>query len=347
MASMARFSALDPASMSVSVVRKVIVMMILLGTSAARDSEDSAGQERVRIMLGSCNKVERKQPFWELIIGRKPDAWVWMGDNVYADQRRSSQNSFAQFLKVLGGKEPIGYESIMFEPSDLARLKKMYEAQKTHAGYRELREKVPIYGTWDDHDYGINDGDYRYPLREESKQAFLDFLDVPKSDPRRQRNGVYAAHDVQVGDRVVKIVLLDNRYNKSPYCSWPLRFLCQGDEDFLGEEQWRWLERTLVESRSDANIVVSGIQILTEHRWHGENWARFPQSRQRLLDILLSSGAKNVILFSGDVHFAEVSRAVCRNRRRNAEARELLEMTSSGREGRGGGRGKGLTCCQG
>ncbi|EKX52468.1 hypothetical protein GUITHDRAFT_51706, partial [Guillardia theta CCMP2712] len=239
--------------------------------------------DKVRIMLGSCNKVERKQPFWELIIGRRPDAWVWMGDNVYADTKRSSPN-----------------------PSDLTRLRKMYEAQKAHPGYKELREKIPIYGTWDDHDYGINDGDYRYTLREESKQAFLDFLDVSKSDARRQRNGVYAAHDVRVGDREVKIVLLDNRYNKSPYCSWPFRSLCRGGEDFLGEEQWEWLEQTLAESRSDANIVVSGIQILTEHRWHGENWARFPKSRQRLLDVLLSSGAKNLILFSGDVHFAEV-----------------------------------------
>jgi hypothetical protein len=28
-----------------------------------------------------------RQVLWEHIAARRPDAWLWLGDNVYADQR--------------------------------------------------------------------------------------------------------------------------------------------------------------------------------------------------------------------------------------------------------------------
>jgi hypothetical protein len=33
-------------------------------------------------------QVEKEQPFWPLILQKKPDAWIWMGDNIYADVKR-------------------------------------------------------------------------------------------------------------------------------------------------------------------------------------------------------------------------------------------------------------------
>ena len=49
------------------------------------------------------------------------------------------------------------------------------------------------------------------------------------------------------------------------------------------------------------------------------------------------AGAKGVLLASGDVHFAEISRAVCRMRKDSVdsiEERQLWEITTSG-EGSG------------
>ena len=49
-------------------------------------------------------------------------------------------------------------------------------------------------GIWDDHDYGVNDGDARNPFRIEQKQLFLDYLDEPQTSERRLRgddNGIY------------------------------------------------------------------------------------------------------------------------------------------------------------
>jgi hypothetical protein len=66
----------------------------------------------------------------------------------------------------------------------------------------------------------------------------------------------------------VYILGVDVRYHKEPYCSWPMRMQCrEEDKDFLGPEQWKWLEATLSNSKNDVNLIVSGIQILPALRW--------------------------------------------------------------------------------
>jgi len=45
--------------------------------------------------------------------------------------------------------------------------------------YKQLRDTTPIVGVWDDHDYGVNDGDARYKNRVMQKQVFLDYMDEP------------------------------------------------------------------------------------------------------------------------------------------------------------------------
>lgn len=53
---------------------------------------------------------------------------------------------------------------------------------------------MPVIGIWDDHDYGVNDGDWRNPFRADQKQLYLDYLEEPASSERRNRgdeNGIY------------------------------------------------------------------------------------------------------------------------------------------------------------
>jgi hypothetical protein len=65
----------------------------------------------VRLMLGSCNKVrdfagkKMYNPFWGEITRREPAAWIWMGDNVYADTKRKTwPECFHELYKTYMGK---------------------------------------------------------------------------------------------------------------------------------------------------------------------------------------------------------------------------------------------------
>lgn len=46
------------------------------------------------------------------------------------------------------------------------------------------------------------------------RHVFLDFLGESKESPRRVRNGIYEAYDLNLGRRKIRLVLLDVRYAK-------------------------------------------------------------------------------------------------------------------------------------
>ena len=48
-----------------------------------------------------------------------------------------------------------------------------YEKLQADAGFQRLRSACPTLATWDDHDYGVNDGGAEYPKRVESQRLFV------------------------------------------------------------------------------------------------------------------------------------------------------------------------------
>ncbi|PEN14258.1 alkaline phosphatase [Longibacter salinarum] len=261
-----------------------------------RTTTSSSDSVITRIAFGSCNNQRLKQPLWSPIGESSPDLWIWMGDNIYADTE------------------------------NMAKMEAEYDHQKSQPGYEALREKAHVLGTWDDHDYGVNDGDRTYAKRDSSQQLFLDFLGVSADSPRRDRKGVYSSHTFGPPGKQVKIVLLDTRFHRDPLTKLdtPSRLYApDSSARLLGEEQWRWLEQELRESEARVNLIGTSIQAIgTEHRW--EKWADVPAERDRLFRTIRESGASGVILLSGDRHRGELSR------HDTAIGYPLYELTSSG-----------------
>lgn len=238
-------------------------------------------QEQVlqTIAFGSCNRQDLDQEMWPAIAQNQPQLWIWLGDNIYADTE------------------------------DMTKMAQMWQQQKFAPAYAAFRQKTPVIGTWDDHDYGVNDGNKSYPQKVASQQLLLDFLDVAPENPARSRPGVYQAYSFGPPGQQVKIILLDARYFSDALQSNPARnprYLVNPTGDLLGEAQWRWLEKELRNSTAQVHLIGSGIQILPAEQGF-EKWANFPQARQRLLELLAKHRPARPILLSGDRHIAEVS----------------------------------------
>ncbi|WP_045686927.1 alkaline phosphatase D family protein [Hymenobacter sp. AT01-02] len=278
---------------------KLLLPCLLATTALLWNSPAATAQKansELRIAFGSCNRHDLPQPLWDDIAGDKPNVWIWLGDNIYGDS------------------------------DDPAVLRAKYTAEFNQPGYRQLREQgTTIIGTWDDHDYGRNDGDKHYPFKAQNQQLALDFLQEPAESPRRKQEGIYAAYSYQVGHKKVKVILLDDRYFQDPiHRDAALVYQPNPTGDILGEAQWQWLQEQLTNSDADAHIIGSGIQFLPqEHRF--EKWANFPAARQRFLSLLASTKAKGVLLISGDRHIGEMSKAPV-----PGLSYPLYEVTSSG-----------------
>lgn len=224
-----------------------------------------------RIAFGSCSDQARPQPLWTPILNQRPGLWIWLGDNVYADT------------------------------ADMDAMRQAYDRGKANPGYQALLATTPVVGTWDDHDYGVNDGGREWRMKAPAQQLLLDFLDEPADSPRRRREGVYASYTYGPPGRQVKVILLDTRYHRDPRDD--VRFT----GDVLGEAQWAWLEGELRGSTAQVHLIGSSIQVVAEeHRF--EKWANFPAARERLFRLIGQTRAPGVVFLSGDRHIAEISR---------------------------------------
>jgi alkaline phosphatase D len=235
-----------------------------------------------RIAFGSCAGQDLPQPIWEHVVRSRPELFLFIGDNIYADTE------------------------------DMEVMRAKYAKLAAVPGFQKLRKTCPMLATWDDHDFGVNDGGADYPKRVESQQVFLDFFGEPKDSPRRKQEGVYAAATYGPPGKQVQIILLDTRYHRSPLKRREppepfSRYVPHTDTSttILGEKQWKWLEEEL-RKPAQIRIIVSSIQVVAED--HGsEKWMNFPHERQRLFKLIGDTGAAGVLFISGDRHLAELS----------------------------------------
>ena len=243
------------------------------------------------LSFGSCNRVDLEQPLWDDIVGEQSDAWLWLGDIIYGDTE------------------------------DMAKMKAMYSEQKSKQGYKDLVAKTKIFGIWDDHDYGVNDGGKNYVKKKESRDILFEFLDVKPSNENWNHEGAYQSYTFGKTGQRIKLILLDTRYFKDPIRREKGVYIADKNADLLGSVQWTWLENELKE-KADLFIIANGTQVLPkEHRF--EKWANYPTERNRFLELLSQLEVKTILL-SGDRHIGEISKFQFQN------GREIMEVTSSG-----------------
>jgi alkaline phosphatase D len=90
----------------------------------------------------------------------------------------------------------------------------------------------------------------------------------------------------------------------------------------LGAAQWAWLADQLRQP-AELRLLVSSVQIVAVQ--HGfERWGNLPRERQRLLDLIAKTGARGVVIISGDRHIGALYRL------REGVPYDLYEITASG-----------------
>jgi alkaline phosphatase D len=256
----------------------------------------------LRIVFASCAQQNEDQSLWNKIAGEKADLLLYIGDNVYGDVRSN-------------------------DPA-LPELKAAYMRLADSAPFARARAASPMLTTWDDHDFGMNDagGDYRF--KEQSEALFEYVWDV--KDERAQRPGVYGAWTFGEAGKRVQIIMLDTRFFRSPLkptdeqgARGKERYLPDADpsKTMLGEAQWAWLESEL-KKPADLRLLVSSVQVMSEgHGW--EAWRMLPAEREKLYRVIENSGAKDLLILSGDRHSAALYE------RRDVVGYPLFEATSS------------------
>ncbi|HBE91456.1 MAG TPA: hypothetical protein DDW55_02650 [Gammaproteobacteria bacterium] len=290
----------------------VLLMFLSAPARALEDWLSLPDGEISRIAFGSCAKQWEAQPIWNSVASAEPDLFLFIGDAIYGDWH--GDKPFTPTRQSL--------------TTDWSRLAAIPE-------FSAIRKQLPFMATWDNHDYGSHNGGADFELKEMTKEVFLDFFGEPKNSERRKTPGIYDAKTFGPPGRRVQIILLDTRWFRSPFKKDERsaeerkaigkvgNYVGNTDEKatVLGETQWQWLTEQLLQP-AELRLIVSSTQIIPDQKGMDE-WGAFPRERLRLIELIRSTGAEGVLLVSGNVHFAELSRL-------ESENRDFYELTSSG-----------------
>jgi alkaline phosphatase D len=233
-------------------------------------------------MFGSCAYVN-DPPFdrpgrpygsdheiFTAMAARQPAFMLWIGDNTYT-------------------REPDFHSA--------SGLRYRYRHDRALPVLQPFLASTHHYATWDDHDFGPNDSNGTFPLKDVSLEVFKRYW-PGVSYGLRDTPGVFQRFDWND----VELFLVDDRYHRSPE-GWP-----EGpDKGMLGRAQMDWLKASLLSSNGSFKIVAVGSQALNPLS-RAEGWAQYPRELAELLDFIRDRKIEGVLFLSGDRHRTELIR---------------------------------------
>lgn len=235
-------------------------------TSAPRDED----QYEFRITFGSCcHKIGLHNPnLFREILRRNPNAMLFLGD-IAVDDRNNQINMHRADYQLRDVSEP----------------------------WRDLVSKVPVYASWDDHDYFDNDLSgipRRFDThdRDKVRAVWQENWNNPAVD--NQHEGIY--FNARVGP--VEVIMLDTRS-----CRDNQRRHQYGS--YLGRPQLDWLKDTLKTSTAPFKVISSGTMWSDYVSKGKDSWGSWDvEAREEIFNLIEQDKIGGVLLVSGDRHGA-------------------------------------------
>ena len=163
---------------------------------------------------------------------------------------------------------------------------------------------MPHYAIWDDHDYGWNDADKSYPLKQTSRKVFIDFWTNPSYGENGE--GIYS----KITKNDLDIFLLDDRWFRSADANADsIHGEPNPDKLMWGKKQMEWLKNSLLVSNKNAQIsfrlIVTGSQVLNPVSTY-DCAAHYPAELDELKKFIKDNKIEGILFFTGDRHHSEV-----------------------------------------
>ena len=239
-----------------------------VGEGTFKTAPSSNQKEIFKLVFGSCfHKIGLHNPnLINQILKRKPQAMMLLGD-IAADDRENRINMHRADYLLRDVSKP----------------------------WRQLAANVPLYASWDDHDYLNND---LSGIPKGFTEADIDSLRAMWQqnwvNPENQGEGIY--FNTRIGP--VEIIMLDTRScrqqeNRGEYGS------------YLGTEQLAWLKETLKNSTAPFKVISSGTMWSDDISNGKDSWGIWDtQAREEIFNFIEKENIPGVLLISGDRHGA-------------------------------------------
>lgn len=240
-------------------------------------TEDDAPTKLV-VGLGSCVWTETNH-IWDTIRAEGCEAFVFLGDTPYIDS------------------------------TNLQTALDKHRAFLQQPQVREVTRSMPVWGTWDDHDFGGNDVHGDMPGKRNNRTAFVDYRAHSSyghtADGQVLRERTVDGEGIYTSFRrgPLEVFLLDPRWFSRTETSWA----DSAKQTAIGRVQWEWLQEKLLASSAPFKCIATGM--IWDDKMNGESddWGTYAHEREMIFDFVQENRIDGVFVLGGDIH---VSRAL-------------------------------------
>lgn len=228
-------------------------------------------ESRLKLAVASCMNDFYTQHFkiWDVLLSKNPDYILMIGDNVYAD---------ASSLTTSQATDP---EIIWQRYVDTRLSLPVFFSSKL----------IPIHGLWDDHDYGLNNGDETFTYKAEAKETFEAFFAQDISDDDWTKSfGVGGL--LTLGD--FNLYFLDGRYFRSRF----------KEGSHLGLDQSAWFY-SKIRDEDSPSLIIKGDQFFGGYHKYESFEGNHPDNFNQFVGQLRQIETPFVFV-SGDRHMSEI-----------------------------------------
>lgn len=243
----------------------------VLGKGSFRTTPRAKAKEALRIAFGSCfHKIGVHNPnLMRLILERGNSAMLLLGDLAVDDREAKLNMHYADYL--------------------------LRDVSKP---WRSFSANIPIYASWDDHDYLNNDksGLQKGQISDKERNALRKLWHENWVNPKTtvKDRGIY--FNTVIGD--VEIIMLDTRSCRN----WQKR---KKHESYLGHTQMQWLFKTLKASKAKFIMLTSGTMWNDFMSKAKDSWGSWDiPARNEIYKFIEKNKIGGVLLLSGDRHGA-------------------------------------------
>lgn len=226
---------------------------------------------KLRLAVASCMNDFYEEHFkiWDVLAKKNPEYLFLIGDNVYADVSSKTTR----------------------QATDPEVLWKRYIDSRLTLPLYFQEKLIPVHAMWDDHDYGIGDGNSTFQHKEASKEIFETFWAQDLSDDDWSKgHGVGGL--LSLGD--FNLYFLDGRSFRSK----------DADGSHLGLDQAAWFYSKLREEATPS-FIIKGDQFFGGYHkfesYEGNHANDFKQFVTELRKINTP-----FVFISGDHHLSEI-----------------------------------------
>ncbi|WP_285566487.1 alkaline phosphatase D family protein [Streptomyces sp. RTGN2] len=246
-------------------------------TGSFTTSPDPDRPSVVTMGMGSCGPSVPDH-VWTAIMDEGCDSFVMLGDTPYVDS------------------------------SDLEVARRKHRTFLVQPEISRLVSSMPVWATWDDHDFGGNDFHGDYKSKRQNRTAFVNYRANPSFGQtadgkiltqRTDGEGVYTSF--RRGP--IEVFLLDPRWFSRTAPSWAdsTQVTC------LGTVQWDWLRERLSRSTAPFKAIATGMIWDDKQNAEKDDWATYSYERDAIYDFIAAEKIPGCFLIGGDIH---VSRAL-------------------------------------